>query len=435
MHVETVAFALDRDRCKPVASARALTFAAVGLGTFMTSVDGSSVTTILPVIGRSFGGPVATLEWVVTANLLVMSTILLVAGWVADACGHTRVYVTGVLVFVTGSTICAAAPSVGFLIAVRAMQAIGSAMILATSAPLLMRVFAPSERGWALGLHVALNYVGLTLGPWLGGGLADSLGWRAMFLVYLPLGGAAVAMSMLSLCSPRIADARPQHRPFDALGAGLFGGALASLLFALNQVRHQSLSVGGLGAFLASLAALTLFVIVESRTSQPILDWRAFARVPFIAAVSALLLGYVCLQSVTFMLPFYLIRTRGLAAAAAGLMLAIRPAVTAAVAPVSGRLSDRTGPMLPGAVGMAVLCAGCVLVARLDAQASLGSIACGLIVIAVGMGTLLAPVHSALFGAVRMPSQGVAASIMNVARTIGMAVGVEMGRIMLLGAY
>ena len=281
--------------------ARAYAFSAVAIGTFMTSLDGSSTAAILPVIGRAFAAPIASLEWVLTANLLVLSALLLAAGWLADTRGPERVYVAGLAVFVGGSALCATAPSIPTLVAIRAVQAIGSAMILATSPTLLMRMYPVSQRGRALGLHVAVNYLALTVGPWIGGWLTGSYGWRMAFLVHVPLGFVAGVLSVTCL---QFAIPTSSRRRFDVGGASLFGGAVAVFLLALNHVRHMSVSLTSVVMFAVAAFALLVFAAVESRTEHPLLELRLFTRPPFAVAVCALMFAYVCLQAVTFALPF-----------------------------------------------------------------------------------------------------------------------------------
>jgi EmrB/QacA subfamily drug resistance transporter len=408
---------------------RVWAFSAIAIGTFMTSLDGSSTAAILPAIGRGFASPIATLEWVLTANLLVLSACLLAAGWWADTRGHERAYVVGLTVFVGGSALCATMPSVATLIAARIVQAIGSAMILATSPTLLMRLYPASQRGRALGLHVAVNYLALTVGPWVGGWLTDAYSWRLAFLVNLPLGFAACALSIngLQRTAPIL-----RRRRFDVGGGILFGGALTVFLLALNQVRHQTVSVSAVVMLAVSALALLMFAGVESRTQHPLLDLRLFARPPFTIAVCSLVFAYLCLQAATFALPFYLIESRGLTVVHAAVLMSIRPAVTACVAPIGGRLGDRLPVAVIGGIGIASLCAGALLIARLDAEASLAHVSAALVVMALGMAALLAPAQSALIGAAQAPNQGVAAGVMNMARTIGMALGVGIGRIVVL---
>jgi EmrB/QacA subfamily drug resistance transporter len=410
---------------------RAWAFSAIAVGTFLTSLDGSSTATILPIIGRAFGSPIGTVEWVLTANLLVVSACLLAVGWLADARGHERVYVGGLVVFVVGSTLCAASPSIAALVAARVVQAVGSAMVLATSPTLLMRMYPASERAWALGVHVGINYLALTVGPWVGGWLTDWYSWRMAFAVHLPLGFIACAMSV-SWLQPIASGCR--QRRFDVGGATCFSGALTVLLLALNHVRHQSVSAAAIGMFAVAALALLVFAAVESRAQQPLLDLRLFTLPPFTIAVSALVFAYVCLQAVTFALPFYLIHTRGLTVVGAALLMSIRPAVTACVAPIGGRVGRRVHAAVIGAIGIGALCAGAVLIARVDAAASLAQVAAGLAMMALGMGLLLPQAQSALFSAAQIPNQGVAAGVMNTARTIGMALGVGLGRIVVLGS-
>jgi MFS family permease len=169
---------------------------AVGVGSFMTALDGSVVNIILPVVSQAFKTDVATIEWVVTVYLLVISGLLLSFGRLGDLRGHKLVYMSGFVVFVVSSALCGLAPSVGVLIAARALQAIGGAMFVANSPAILTKNFPASQRGQVLGLQATMTYLGLTVGPSLGGWLTSRYGWEAVFYINIPVGLLAVWLSL-----------------------------------------------------------------------------------------------------------------------------------------------------------------------------------------------------------------------------------------------
>ena len=206
-----------------------LVLAVIGLGTYMSALDGSVVNTILPVITNDFQTDVATIEWVVTTYLLVVSALLLSVGRLGDLRGNKTVYVIGFGIFVTGSALCGFAPTPLFLILSRGFQAIGAAMLFASSPAILTRNFPARQRGQALGIQGAMTYLGLTTGPFLGGWLADHLGWHSVFFINVPIGLLAMVLALTVI---------PQDRPegqtarFDLSGAFTFAIGLAALLFA-----------------------------------------------------------------------------------------------------------------------------------------------------------------------------------------------------------
>src|SRR5512140_2800115 len=205
---------------------------AIGIGTFMSALDGSVVNTITPVLRDDLHTTVAGIEWVATVYLLVVSALLLGVGRAGDLRGQKRMYLTGYGVFVTGSMLCGTARSVEMLIGMRALQAIGASMLYSSSPAILTRTFPPSERGRALGAQATFTYLGLTAGPSLGGWLAHAFGWRSVFYINVPVGAIGIVMALRT-----IEDDRPESRGerFDLVGASLFTSGLVTLLIALNR--------------------------------------------------------------------------------------------------------------------------------------------------------------------------------------------------------
>lgn len=395
---------------------------AVGVGTFMSALDGSVVNAMLPIIAHELGSSVATIEWVITAYLLVVSALLLSVGRLGDVRGHKRVYLSGFVVFVLSSAMCGAAPSALVLIACRALQGVGAAMLFATSPAILTTSFPSSERGRALGLQAMMTYLGLTAGPSLGGWLTGAFGWRWIFYINVPIGALAILLGMRFI--PR--DSRPStSEPFDLAGAGLFALGLITLLVALNQGYDWG---WGSPRTIVLLAGATLvlaaFLWLESRVGSPMLDLSLFSSRLFSASTASALLNYVCLYSITFVLPFYLIQGLGLGPARVGLIMAAQPAVMAVVAPLSGILSDRIGSRLLSTVGMAILGVGLLLLARLDAHSGLGAVVVGLATVGLGTGIFISPNNSALMGSAPRHRQGIAAGVLAAARNVGMVLGV-----------
>jgi EmrB/QacA subfamily drug resistance transporter len=398
-----------------------LVLLAVGVGTFMSALDGSVVNTVLPVVRESFGSTVAAVEWVVTVYLLAVSGLLLTFGRLGDLRGHKTVYLTGFCVFVIGSALCGAAPAAAYLVAFRALQALGAAMLYANAPAILTKNFPANRRGRVLGLTAMMTYLGLTAGPSFGGWLADFLGWRSVFYINVPIGTAAAYLSARFI--PRDRAGRAER--FDAAGALTFMGGLVLLLFALN--RGHAWGWGSpliAGTLCAAGAMLGAFVAVELRAPAPMLDLSLFGNRMFAAATASAMLNYVCLYSVVFLMPFTLIQGRGLDPAQAGFLMTAQPLVMAVSAPLSGTLSDRIGARLPGTVGMAAMSAGLFLLSRLGGHSPLGHVAAGLAVVGLGTGIFISPNSSALMGSAPLDRQGTASGILATARNAGMAVGV-----------
>ena len=395
---------------------------AIGLGTFMSALDGSVVNITLPVVRGSFGASVAAVEWVVTIYLLVVSGLLLSVGRLGDLQGHRRVYTAGFLIFLLGSALCGLAPSVGFLIAARGAQAIGASMLFANSPAILTKSFPPEMRGRALGLQATMTYLGLTVGPSVGGWLTTALGWRSVFYINLPVGLLALALALRFV--PRDAGSG-KGEDFDLRGALAFTGGLVALLLALNQGHAWGWTAWPTVTLLAgSLLLIGLFLRLERRVAAPMLDLSLFRSRTFSAAAASAVLNYVCVYSVLFLMPFYLQQARGLSPAEAGLLLTAQPMLMAVVAPLSGSLSDRIGTRLPSVLGMGLLGLGLYLLSSLDLDSSRGVIVAMLAVAGLGIGIFASPNNSALMGAAPRHRQGIAAGVLALARNVGMVIGV-----------
>jgi EmrB/QacA subfamily drug resistance transporter len=406
----------------PSPSARWWILFAIGIGNFMSALDGSVVNTILPVLRRSFNSDIATIEWVVTVYLLTLSGLLLGFGRLGDLRGHKSVYLTGFVFFLLGSGLCGLAPSVGTLIAFRAFQALGAAMLSANSPALLTRNFPSNERGRALGVQAMMTYLGLTVGPSLGGWAATALGWRSVFYINVPVALFAIIMSARLIPAD---SGHGQSEPFDFAGALLFLAGLVSLMLGLN-IGHDWgwTSAPVLGLLAAACLLLALFIAVELRRASPMLDLHLFRHPTFRAAVICAILNYICIYGIVFLVPFYLIQGRGLTAAGAGLILTAQPLVMAVVAPISGSISDRVGARLPGALGLAVMAIGLLMLGRLGPASSTAAVAWAMAVTGLGTGIFISPNSSALLGSAARDRQGIASAILGTARNFGMVLGV-----------
>ena len=397
---------------------------AVGLGTFMSALGESILATILPAIQASFSSNVAAIEWVVTVYLLVVSGLLLTCGRLGDLYGQKRVYIIGLGVFMLGSVLCALAPSAPALIALRTLQALGAAALFANAPAILTRHFPARQRGQALGLQVTLTYLGLTLGPSLGGWLAHQAGWQSVFYLNLPLGLLAGWLSWRALPEEAPAQGR---QGFHLAGALTLLGGLTVLLLGLNRGEAWGWTSSGVLSLLGiGVLLLSAFLAVEQRVAAPMVDLHLLAHPAFAAALISAVLNYMCIFSVVFLLPFYLIQGRGLSTAQAGLLLTAQPLVMALVAPWSGTLSDRIGSRRPATLGMAVLAAGLFLLARLGPASPLGTVAAGLALVGLGTGLFTSPNTSALMGAAPDTARGVAAALLATARHIGMGLGIAL---------
>jgi EmrB/QacA subfamily drug resistance transporter len=394
---------------------------AIGIGTFMSALDGSVVNTILPVVQKAFNSQTAAVEWVVVVYLLVVSSLLLSFGRLGDLRGHKVIYGAGFVIFVLASAACGFAPTVGFLIAARGVQSLGAAMLFANAPAILTQNFPPSQRGQALGMQAMMTYLGLTAGPSLGGWLTQSLGWRSVFYINVPIGLIAFALSLRFIAPDR---GKASQERFDWAGAGLFSVGLLALMLGLNQGSTWGWgSPAILGCLAAAVLLLSAFLWYEARNPAPMLKLSLFGQRVFSASTASAVMNYICLYSVTFLLPFYLIQGRGLGTAQAGLVLTAQPIIMAISAPISGSLSDKIGSRLLSTLGMAILMVGLFLLSRLNAATPTSQILFSLGICGLGTGIFISPNNSALMGSAPRQHQGIAAGILATARNVGMVLG------------
>lgn len=409
---------------EPSSSARWYILLVIGITTFMTALDGSVVNTILPVVRNALHSDISTIQWVVTVYLLAVSGLLLTLGRLGDLRGHRIVYLSGFVVFLLGSMLCGQARSAGMLIAARVLQAVGAAALQANAPAILTRAFPSTQRGQALGIQATMTYLGLTLGPSLGGWLAQAFSWRWVFYINVPVGLAALALGYRFVPVDR--HDRGEER-FDLPGALLFSAGLVALLLGLNQGGNWGwVSAPILGLLAAAVVLLYLFVRTENRARWPMLDLSLFRNRTFSAAVVSAICNYMGLYTVVFLLPFYLIQGRGFNPAQAGLLLTAQPLMMAVVAPLSGTLSDRIGSRLPATLGMVIMSIGLALLSQVHPETPTGYITLALLVCGLGIGMFVSPNNSSLMGSAPHNRQGVASGMLAMARNVGMVLGVGM---------
>ena len=395
---------------------------AIGTGSFMAALDGSVVNTILPILRNAFNSNVATIEWVVTVYLLVLSGLLLTFGRLGDLRGHKSIYIWGFAIFIVSSALCGAAWAPIWLIIFRGVQAIGSAMLASNSPAIVTGNFPAEQRGRAFGLISTMTYLGLTVGPSLGGWLTQAFGWRTVFYISVPVGILAFILGMVFI--PKDLPAETQQK-FDLPGAITFLAGLTLLLLGLNKGADwgwSSLSV--LGPLAGAILVAVVFMWIERRSPAPMLDLSLF-RIPlFSISVANAILNYICVYSIIFLMPFYLIQGRGFNPAQAGLLLTVQPILMAISAPISGALSDRVGSRIPGMIGMGLLALGLFLLSRLGPDSPLWLVALGLAVAGIGTGTFISSNTSALMGSAPRARQGIASGVQAAARNFGMVLGI-----------
>lgn len=388
---------------------------AVGLSAFLAPFLGSSLNLAIPAIGRDLHASAVTLNWVVTAYLVASAACLLPFGRLADLVGRRRIFLLGTLAQTTFLLAAAFAPSVSWLVALRLLQGAAGAMAFATSMALLVAAFPAAERGRVLGIGTAAVYVGLSLGPPLGGFITQQLGWRAVFLVNAAIG--ALLAAVLSRSGAKESEARTDER-FDLGGAALYAFGLAALIGGLSTVKTIP---PARWAIVAGALALTAFVARDLAAAQPILALRLFRGAVFAFSNLAALLNYAATFAVGYLLSLYLQGVRGLSARDAGVVLLAQPVVMALLSPLAGHLSDRIEPRRVASLGMALSAVGLALFAGLGETTSLGWVVAGLLLLGTGFGLFSSPNSNAVMSAVTPRDYGVASATLGTMRLVGQA--------------
>ncbi len=380
---------------------------------FLTPFMASSMNVAMPLIGKEFGLSAVTLGWVLTAYTLTAAMFLVPFGRLADITGRKRIFALGLSLDMCGATVGALAPSAVLLILARTLQGVGGAMIFGTGIAILTSVYPPGARGRALGLNTAAVYSGLSLGPVLGGFIVHASGWRAVFLVTIPIAATALGLAVFRL-KGEWAEARGER--FDLTGAVVFGSGLVSLMFGFSRLP----SLLGFALIAAGLAALALFAVLELRLPAPLIDLGLFRHNRIFAFSNlAALFNYSATSAVAFLMSLYLQYIKGLPPHKAGLVLVAQPLVMALTSPFSGRLSDRTEPRLIASVGMGLSAVGLLLFSAISPETGFGFIVGTLVCLGLGFGLFSSPNTNAVMSSVERRHLGLASASLGTMRLTG----------------
>jgi EmrB/QacA subfamily drug resistance transporter len=392
------------------------------VGTFLAPLDSSIVNIALPDIATHLNTTLTSVTWVADAYLLASATLLLSMGRLGDTWGLRNLYVWGLLIFGLGSLSCALSPTLAILIGSRVLQAVGASMLFAAGPAIVARTFPPQKRGAALGIISLAVAAGLTAGPALGGILVGTFGWPSIFMINVPLSVVAAAIAWFTL-----SEDESIGESFDVLGAVLAGGALLSLLGGLTEAGTLGPgSIEIIGAFVASAFLGVTFIWWEGKATHPMVDLRLFRSERFSAGLAAALLAYMALFSITFTMPFYLLRARGMKETQAGLILTVLALTMALIGPFAGRLSDRIGSRVLSTVGMIVLAAGLAVMSTLHPASSLWLIGGCLFLAGAGIAIFQTPNTASVLSATPRQNAGVGSAFIAEARNVGMAVGIAL---------
>ncbi|CAM5529961.1 MFS transporter [Streptomyces narbonensis] len=379
----------------------------------IVSLDNTALNVALPSLRRDLGASVSGLQWVIDAYTLVLASLLMLAGSTADRIGRRKVFVTGLVVFALGSLLCSLAPSLEALIAFRAVQAVGGSMLNPVAMSIITNTFTePAARARAIGAWGAVVGISMAAGPLVGGLLVESVGWRAIFWVNLPV--ALVALLLTLRYVPESRAPRPR-RP-DPVGQLLVAALLGSLTYAI--IERDPLFAG------IAVAALAGVLVYEPRRREPLIDLRFFRSAPFSGATVIAVCAFAALGGFLFLNTLYLQDVRGLSPLEAGLYMLPLAGMTFVFAPLSGRLTAARGPRPSLLLSGATMAAGSLLFAAFEAETSDPLLFTGYVLFGIGFGLANAPITNTAVSGMPRAQAGVAAAVASTSRQVGQTLGV-----------
>jgi EmrB/QacA subfamily drug resistance transporter len=401
---------------------RHLILAICSMSLLIVGLDATIVNVALPSIQRSFHSSLTGLQWTVDAYTLVLASLLMLSGSTADRLGRRRVFRAGLIVFTAGSLACTLSPSLGWLVASRAVQAVGGAMLSPSTMSIVRNTFTdPRERAQAIGVFAAMFGISMALGPVLGGFLVSAISWRAVFVVNLPVGLAALGLAARFVPESRA----PRPRRMDPVGQALVIVALAGLTYAIIEGGRTGFgTVGIVILFAAVFGCLAGLVSYELRRTEPLLETRFFASAPFAGAAAVAFCLSAALGGFLFMNTLYLQDVRDLSAVHAGLFMLPTAAMMIVFAPISGRLTGHFGARPSMCIGgFAVLVSGLMLTNLTPGTTApflLGAYA----IFGLGFALVSPPIANTAVAGMPPAQAGVAAAVATTSRQVGLTLGV-----------
>ncbi|MEG8275541.1 MFS transporter [Streptomyces sp. AHA2] len=399
---------------------RMLVLAICCMSLLIVSLDATVLNVALPSMQRDLHASTSGLQWTIDAYTLVLASLLMLAGSTADRIGRKRVFLAGLVVFTLGSVLCSLAPDLHALVAFRMVQAVGGSMLNPVAMSIITNTFTdPRERARAIGVWGAVVGISMAAGPLVGGVLVDSVGWRSIFWINLPVGLAALLLTLRFVPESRAPRAR---RP-DPVGQVLVIALFGSLTYAI--IEAPSTPFASIAPFAAvALAALTGLLLYEPRREEPLIDLRFFRSAPFSGATVVAISAFAALGGFLFLSTLYLQSVRGLTALEAGLWMLPMAVPTFLCAPLSGRLVGARGPRPPLLIAGVAMTVSGVLFAAFEAETSNTTLFLGYVLFGVGFGFVNAPITNTAVSGMPRAQAGVAAAVASTSRQLGQTLGV-----------
>lgn len=395
---------------------------------FMATLDSSIVNVALPVMAKKLSVNMASIEWVVSSYLIIVSATILIFGRLGDIFGKTLVFQWGLVIFTIGSLLCGISTSLSFLVIARVVQGIGAASTMANNQGIITHIFPTHERGKALGVSATFVALGTMVGPPLGGFIVSVLSWQYIFLINVPVGIAAFIMGARMLPKK---EATIEEK-LDLRGAALF--ALSIILLFSGLLKGHQIGYGNgviILAFAGSILSMSTFMWWESRAEDPLLELSIFKNKLFSISVFCAFISFTSISCTNLIQPFYLQDVLKLSPAVTGLFMMIYPLILSVVAPMSGSLSDKIGSELLTFIGLIFTSLGLMLLSMLNENSNLVQMALYVAVLAVGNGLFQSPNNSLVMSTVPKSKLGIAGGINALVRNLGLIFGVSLSTTLL----
>jgi EmrB/QacA subfamily drug resistance transporter len=405
---------LDRRR-------RLLVLAICCMSLLIVGLDNTIVNVALPSIRSDLHASVSELQWTIDAYTLVLASLLMLSGSTADRLGRVRVFQVGLATFTVGSLACSLAPSVGWLIVFRMLQAVGGSMLNPVAMSIIRNTFEdPRERAQAIGIWGGVVGISLALGPVLGGALVE-ISWRAIFLVNIPVGLAAIALTARFVPESRA----PHARRVDPVGQGLVILMLASLTYAIIEGPGAGwTSARIVGLFVVAVAALVGLLLYEPRRHEPLIELRFFRSAPFSGATAIAVCAFAAMAGFLFLNTLYLQEVRGYSALHAGLLTLPMAVLAIVFGPISGRVVGTTGPRMPLLIGGGGIAISALMLTGLSDTTSVGWLLVSYGIFGIGFGWVNTPITNTAVSGMPPSQAGVAAAVASTSRQVGQSLGV-----------
>ena len=399
---------------------RMLVLAICCMSLLIVSLDNTVLNVALPSMQKELHASVAGLQWTIDAYTLVLASLLMLSGSTADRIGRKKIFQAGLVLFTLGSVLCSLAPNLESLIAFRMVQAVGGSMLNPVAMSIITNTFTdPRERARAIGAWGAVVGISMAAGPIVGGVLVDSVGWRSIFWINLPVGLAALLLTLRYVPESRAPKARRPDPVGQLLVIALLGSLTYAIIEAPDSPAPRTLAFGAV-----ALAALTGLLVYEPRRTEPLIDLRFFRSAPFSGATVVAISAFAALSGFLFLSTLYLQNVRGLDALHAGLWMLPMAAMCFVCAPLSGRLVGSRGPRLSLLIAGVATTASGVLFAAFEAETSNVTLVIGYVLFGIGFGFVNAPITNTAVSGMPRAQAGVAAAVASTSRQIGGTLGV-----------